>query len=587
MSDGRLPVQRRWIRWIIGAVVTLLVLAIGWVVIRGASVVSELQSVASSASQMRTSIAKGDLARAELVAPRVAQHAAAARDLTSDPVWRGFEAVPWLGANFTAMREVAEVADSVAKDAVTGVLETAEVFDLATLGINGSTIKLAPLGGVAATLATTTTTLSTAAMQAQQIDAESALPPVADAVRDMRDVVTDAATVIGALHGAAVLLPPMLGADGPRTYLVAVQNNAQLRSSGGVIDSLFLLNAEGGTISIVQQPSIRDFPAAAEPLPLSDSTIALFADAPGRFLHDVTSIPDFSEAGPTLALRAEQVLGQSVDGVIAVDAVVVQHLTEATGDVSFGPFTADADSILSILHSEIYASTPDPNQQDDLFALAADAVFRAALHDSEPQKLIGALAASAAEDRIRIWSAHPEEEALLASSALGGVIPVDGEGGPYVGVLFNDATGGRMNFYTASSISTAVGVCAGAPTTQVRVTWTNNAPQGAAESLPASVTGDGQQETEPGAVRTLIAVYGPEDATLRSIARDGEEVESTQTTELGARSVVQQDVLLAAGESTTITVSFTGTGAGDRLTSVQHTPMLDAKTTGAELDCSE
>ena len=565
---------------------TLLVFAIGWVLVRGVSAVSELQSVTTSTSQMRASIAKGDLARAELVAPRIAEHAATARDLTSDLVWRGFEVIPWLGTNFTAMREIAEVADSIATEAVPPVLAIADDIDLATLGFAGTSIRLAPLAAVEAPLGAISATLSDAEARAQQIDAGAALSPVADAVREMSDAVTEASTVVGALHGAAVLLPSMLGADGPRTYIVAVQNNAELRSSGGVIDSLFLLNAEGGTISIVQHPSIRDIPASAEPLPLSDSTIALFADAPGRRLEDITNIPDFSEAGPTLALRWEQVSGQSVDGVIAVDAAVAQQLTDAAENVSFGPFTADADSILSILLSEIYASTPDPNQQDDLFALATDALFASALYETEPQKLIGALAASAAEDRIRIWSAHPEEEAVLVASDLGGVLPVDGERGTHVGVLFNDATGGKMNYYTSASMSAAVGMCHGEPTTQVRVVWSNDAPQDAAETLPASVTGGGVKDVEPGAVRTLIAVYGPEGAVPGAIDRDGAQ-EAVQTTTLGTRSVVQYDVLLAPGESTTITVSFTGTGAGDRLTSVRHTPMVDAETGRADLNCAE
>lgn len=401
----------------------------------------------------------------------------------------------------------------------------------------------------------------------------------------MRDVVTEAATVVGAFHGAAVLLPPMLGADGPRTYVVAMQNNAELRSDGGIVGSLALLSANNGTISIVQQASTRDFPALDVALPLSDSTVALFEDRPGRFIQNVTSIPDFTEAGAMLALRWEQRFGQTVDGVVAIDAVVAKHLIAATGDVSFGPFTANADNIVSILLSEIYASIPDPNQQDDVFALAANTLFSAALSDAEPQKLIGALSTAADEDRIRIWSAHPEEEELLAASTLGGALPVDGERGPYVGVLLNDATGGKMDFYTSAAISTAVGVCQGEPTTQVRVTWTNNAPLDAAETLPEYVTAAGWYGVEPGDVRTLIAVYGPEGATLRSIDRDGEE-EGVQTTMLGTRSVVQHDVTVAPGESTTITVSFIGAGAGDRRTKVQHTPMVDTpETTRGEFSC--
>lgn len=585
MSDGRLPIQRRWIRWVIGAIIASLVLAIGWVIIRGISAVTELQSAANSASQMRSSIADGDLPRATLVAPRVVQHATSARDLTTDPIWRGFELVPWVGANFTAVREIAEVTEDVASNTVSPLLDIAGDIDLASLGFTGSSIDLAPLGAVEKPLAAIDATLGAAEARAIQIDADAALDPVADAVREMRDVVTDAATVVGALHGAAVLLPTMLGADEPRTYVLAMQNSAELRSDGGVVGSLALIRANQGSISIVTQALSSDFPVLAEPLPLSDATIALFGDAPGLQFRNITSIPDFVETGALMALRWEQRFGQRVDGVIAVDTVVAEHLIAATDDLAFGPFTATPDTIVPILLSEIYATYTDPLQQDAVFAGAANALFAAALNSGEPQQLIEAIATSSGQGRIRIWSAHPQEEELLAASSLGGAIAVDDPRGPRVGVLFNDATGGKMNFYTDAAISTAVGTCHGEPTTQVRVTWTNEAPADAAQTLPAHVTGNGASGVEAGDVRTLIAIYGPERATVRSADRDGEQ-EGVQTALLGTRSVVQHDVLLSPGESTTITVSFVGTGAGDRLTRVQHTPMIGTpETRRTELSC--
>ena len=155
-----------------------------------------------------------------------------------------------------------------------------------------------------------------------------------------------------------------------------------------------------------------------------------------------------------------------------------------------------------------------------------------------------------------------------------------------VGVLMNDGTGGKMDYYTRATIATAVGSCAGVPTTQVRVTWSNTAPADAATSLPPYVTGDGVYGVPAGSVRTLIAVYGPEGALPSHIDRDGTE-EGVQTTTIGDRSVVQHEVLLAPGASTTITVEFQGDGAGARLTEVEHTPpIVGPKLTRDTLQCS-
>ncbi len=567
-------------------VVVLLLLAIGWVTVRGIGAVMDLQQVAKSASELRDSVSSGDLENADPIADRIAHHAGSARDLTSDPVWTAFEFVPWLGPNFTAVSEVAEVADSIAADAVKPVLSVAGSLDLASLGFSEGAIDLAPFAAIEAPLADASATLTAAQTRALRIDADATLPPLADAVREMQDVVSQASTVVGTLHGASVLLPSMLGSEGPRNYVIAMQNNAELRSSGGIIGAIALLHAENGRITLVQQASTGEFPELPAPLPLSDSTIALFEDRPGRFLQNITSIPDFTEAGPTIAARWQQRFGGNVDGVIAVDAVVAEHLLTATGPLTFGPFTASADNVVSILLSEIYAVVPDPMVQDEVFAQAASTLLGAALNNAEPRALVAALAESADEDRVRIWSAHEDEERMLSASTLGGALPMDDARGPYVGVLLNDATGAKMDYYTRASISTAVGSCGGEPTTQVRVTWTNTAPADAAATLPPYVTGGGFFGVEPGSVRTLVAIYGPEGATPSHIDRDGEE-EGVQTALLGDRTVVQHELLLAPGESTTVTVEFSGTGAGDRLTRVQHTPLVDAPDVErAELRCA-
>lgn len=552
-------------------ILTLLVLALGWVTIRGIGAVNDLQQVATSSTKLKAAIGEGDLDKAESLSKGIAHHAGSAHDLTSDPLWLAFGYLPWLGPNFSAVSDVAEIADDIASDALLPVLDVAGELDLASLGLSGGVVDLSPFTLIEPSLAEASATLDGAEDRALEIDAGATLPPLAEAVREMQSTVTQAATVVGSLHGAAVLLPTMLGAEGPRNYVIAMQNNAELRSSGGIIGAIALLHAESGRISLVQQASTLDFPALDTALPLSDSTVALFEDRPGRYLQNITNIPDFTEAGPLIASRWQQQFGTPIDGVIAVDAVMTKHLLEATGPLAFGPFTVDKDTVVRLLLSEIYAAVPDPAAQDQIFAQAAGAMFGAAVSGSDPQDLVAALAASANEDRIRIWSAHEDEEEMLASTSLGGALPDDGTE-THVGVLLNDTTGGKMDFYADASISTAIGTCDGKPTTQVRVTWTNDAPADAATALPPYVTADGMFGVPAGSTRTLVTVYGPEGATPSHIDRDGED-QSVQTALLGTRSAVQHEVLLAPGESSTITVEFQGTGAGERLTVVEHTPM--------------
>ncbi|MEJ1921603.1 MULTISPECIES: DUF4012 domain-containing protein [unclassified Microbacterium] len=571
MSDGRLPTRRRWAGWTIAVVAVVIVFAVSWVVVRGFGAFSELQNLRHSAAQLRSAIDERAYERAERIAPRIADHAALAHDLTSDPIWRGFEFIPWLGQNLTAVREVAEIADDVADDAVAPIVALAPDVDLATLGFAGSRIDLTTLPTIAEPLADAASALAGANARARLIDAEVSLPPIADAVREAKALLRDAASNVGALHDASLLLPGMLGGSEPRTYLIAVQNNAELRSQGGAIAALVLVSADDGAISIDRAMTGHDLPSLKDPAPTDDAVVALFGDAPGRVARDLTSIPEFSLAGEHLAQRWQDAFGGKVDGVVAVDIETMRRILAATGGVTFDGFSATDRSLVSILTAEVPATAADPRAQDAAFAHAATAVLTAALSSQEPAAVLAALSGAATDDRIRVWSARPEEQELLAASSLAGAPPTDGESASDIGVLFNDRTGAPLGAYADATISTAIGTCEGAPTTQVRVTWTSEVPEGIAAAAPAPADG------APGDIRTLIAVYGPDGSTVRGGAT---------TAMLGARPVVQQDVTVSPGESTTVTATFTGGGAGERVARVHHTPLLASPdVVRADVDC--
>lgn len=559
--------------WIITLVVVAVLFAFGWVIIRGFGAISELQNVRGSVGQLRTAIDNGDSKRAEQTAPRIKQHAALAHDLTSDPVWRSFEVLPWVGGEFTGLREIAEITNDVAADAITPIVSLARQADLATLGLTGSKMSLAPFAEMQEPLQASATALAAADRRAQLIESGVSIPVLTDAIAQSRDFLHDTSSTVGAMHGASVLLPAMLGSNGPRNYVVAVQNNAELRSDGGAVQALVLVHADNGALSILRTASAQEFPALDAPLPVDDATMALFGDAPGRIVADATSIPDFAGAGVMLAQRWQQQYGDTIDGVVAIDLIGLQHLAKATGAITFGDFTAIADTLVSILASEIPTTIADRAGQDALVAQAATALLTAALTSDDPVAILEALTDAGLDGRIGIWSAHTEEQDVLAASTLSGAIPKDHADDIHVGVLINDRTGGAMDFYADADITTAIGTCHGEPATQVSVTWTNDAPAG---ELPPSVTGT--TDLDPGDTRTLIAIYGPEGANARETG--------DAHAELGTRDAVQYDVALARGESATVMATFTGPGAGERFTRLHHTPMLsDVDVTRGDLVC--
>lgn len=563
-----MPTRRRWIGWVIGLVTVFLVLTIGWVFVRGFGAVTELQYVRTTAAQLHSALADREFDRADRIAPRVAEHAAVAHDLTSDPVWRGFEFIPWLGTNFTALREMAEITDDVAADAVTPLTALSRDLDVASFGLSGATVALAPLQPVSGQLASSAEALGAAAARAQRVSADGALPQVADAVHQMRDAIHESAAIIGAAHSAASLLPNMLGDSGPRNHLVVLQNNASLRSQGGAPVAFMLVRADNGAMSFIRTASAGEFAVLDEPLPLDETTATLFGDEVGRSIAEATSLPEFAGAGGMIAQRWQQQFGDVIDTVVGVDVDTAAYLLDVIGEVSFGEFTADADTIVPIIAEDIPATIPDAAGQDAAYVQAATSVMAAMLSSKDSSSILGALADAASDDRIRIWSAHADEQAVLAASALGGSLPTDDEDDVHVGVLLNNATGGPLDAYTSASMSTAVGVCHGEPTTQVTVTWANSASGDLALAHSEDLT--------PGQTRTLIAIYGPEGAST-----------DDPTATMADRPVKQFDLTLSPGESTTVTATFTNSEEHDeRMLHLHRTPMLDdSDVTRTDLVC--
>ena len=58
----------------------------------------------------------------------------------------------------------------------------------------------------------------------------------------------------------------MVGADGPRDYLLVFQNNAEIRATGGLPGAWARVHAQDGKLTIVEQGAGGDFGERATPV---------------------------------------------------------------------------------------------------------------------------------------------------------------------------------------------------------------------------------------------------------------------------------------------------------------------------------
>ncbi|GAB3616247.1 hypothetical protein GCM10027416_08040 [Okibacterium endophyticum] len=568
--------RRIWL-WVVLGLVVVILAAGAWIAIRGLMAKSSLEAAIPLAGELASAVVAGDTEQVASLSDTFTEHVDEAASLTSDPIWRVAEIVPGGGPNLTAFREASAVARDVAHDAVGPLATMADGIDIAALRPVDGAVDLTVLTSIREPVALAADALRDAQARTQAISTDNIIGPVRSGVEQLAVAVSDASESVSALHRVAELLPAMLGTDGPRSYLLMFQNSAELRATGGIAGALAVVGTDAGRVDLTAQATASSFPRLDPPLSLPPETQALYGDITGSFMADVNLTPQFPVAASLAREMWRLRSGAEVDGVIAVDPVMLSYLLRATGPITLP--TGDelnADNAVQLLLSDVYARYPDAEAQDAFFAAAAAAVFeKVAAGDLEPRALLESLVQAGEEHRILLWSAHEAEQGIIAETTLAGELPEpDNEHLPF-GLYLNDATGAKMDYHLETGMSVGEASCRddGTGLYTVGLTLTNTAPADAANVLPDAVTGPGTFGVQKGNIRTMITVYGALGSTGIGVIRDGAGAGYRPAVDNGY-SVSRIFVELAPGESTTLEFGFVGDESGDREPVITHTPLV-------------
>lgn len=586
---------RRLIVWSVVGVFAILVACAVWVGVRAWMAKGELEAAIPLANQVKAKIGAADTEGASADVQALAEHAHNAAGLTSDPVWKLAELVPLIGPNLAAVGQAAAITDSVAQGAISPIIDYVTAIGVSGFQPVDGAIDVDPLIAAQGTISAASDTLSSAVERVNAIDTTGTIDQVRSAVEQLDSALNEANSLIDGVDRAVTLAPRMLGADGSRNYLLLFQNPAELRSGGGITSALALVNTSDGKVSLVQQASGGSFPQFKSPVvELPAETRGIYGDRPAEYVQNTTLVPQFELSGQIASTMWTDTFGGTVDGVMSFDPVALSYLLRATGPVELpSGDQLTSDNAVAFLLSDVYARYPDPSEQDAVFASAAKAVFdRVSSGDINAKALIEALVRAGGEGRFSIWSAHPEDQEILAGTTLAGGLPELTDHTTGIGVYLNDATGSKMDYYLDTAVATASEVCRadGRPAIQVKVTLTNTAPADAGTSLPKYVTGGGTFGVTPGNISTMAYVYGPQSegdltgATIVTRLDAGIEGGAAHTSFDSNRTVAVFPVELAPGESRTMTVEFLAQAGNPLDISAEITPTIKPTVYSTEIN---
>ena len=510
--------------------------------------------MAADFEQLAEELKTGDTAAARETLRSAQAAAADASDNTTGPGWWLTRALPGVGDDVVAVRTVADVTDVLAADVLPSVVTASETLDPAALRPKNGRVRLQPLIDVAPSVVRADEQLQEQVDRVAELRPVDLNPQLAEPVSLMQDKLGEAASLSSKASYALRLLPTMLGAEGPRTYLVLFQNNAEVRATGGIPGAFATITADDGRIALGAQGSAADIGMLEKPpLPLTEEELALFQEKMGLFAQNVNFTPDFPRTAELARAMWESKSGRSVDGVVSTDPVALSYLLGGTGPVRIGAGqTLTADNAVQLLLNEIYLEQPDPLRQNLFFAQAARAVFEAVSSgQGDPPAVLDGLARAGSESRLLVWSADEEEQRLLDETALSGRLPDRAGAAPYVGVFLNDGTGAKMQYYLDHEVEVLPTGCnsEGRQRLRVSVRLRSTAPANARE-LPVSVIGPGFGAA-PGAMRMSVFLYAPIGGWIDASTVDGQEAPLAELDHQG-HPVGVRTVDLAPGQVRTL-----------------------------------
>ena len=151
------------------------------------------------------------------------------------------------------------------------------------------------------------------------------------------------------------VLPETIGLYGKRTYLILLQNNMELRPTGGFIGSYGVVTFEDGVL--------KDF--KIEDVYTADGQLNGHVDPPepirthlGQehwYLRDSNWDPDFTKSAARAAWFLEKEIDTKVDGVMALDLTFARYLLEITGPITLADYneTVSSENLFELAHQYV------------------------------------------------------------------------------------------------------------------------------------------------------------------------------------------------------------------------------------------
>ncbi len=391
--------------------------------------------------------------------------------------------------------------------------------------------------------------------------------PVRDLVRRVYEEADVRKRQVTSLSAACDLLAALSGANGPRRFMIAVANAAEMRGTGGMFLSYGEITSTNGTFTLDRFGPIDEIPLlSAAPTPAGTP-----ADYIGRFTGLGPTLNwrnsnlggDFTFIGPILESMHKVATTVAADGVLQIDSMGLAAMLRGTGPVEVdGLGQVTADNVVQLTLSDAYARFGGQrDQRQEVLGDVAEEVFRKLVTGDYPslRPLATALIGAAAERRVILHMARADEQVSVATLGADGALPAEPSDVAMLSV--QNFSGNKLDYYLDSEVRFSGERRPGAVgRLRADVTLTNTAPAGSRS--PAYVFGPVNPNLKAGEYSGLVTLYLPTGAKLSATSGDLVAGPPGVVTEAG-RTAVTFPVRVDAGQRVHVVLDLELPAASD------------------------
>lgn len=387
------------------------------------------------------------------------------------------------------------------------------------------------------------------------------------------------------------LFPELLGENGERTYLLVVQNPAEIRSGGGMVGNYAVVTANKGIVNIGDFDTTGGF---QNPVRAFDDKgvqeAQLFGDQVWKWPQTTTVNPDYQRAAVNFKhlwqYQDSKNKQKQVAGVISVDPVFLQAMVGATGNVKLEDGKVlNGTNTLRFFERDLYIDHPKFEEQNKYTSKAAKLVMNHILQNAKPDNLsalLKALKETTSSSHLKIWMQDQSEfdalvqTGLINENAAGGLPGSETE--PVTGVYLNQSQASKLDWYLQTEVNVTK-TCEGSSAVSqgrisskvnqmarstdigavdeselgdeytVEFTMTNTLTKDQVEQLPKFVTG----KSDTGTMLYRMFIMAPTKGEITSIAYEQGDYGGSMM--LNDRHYVTVRIPVEAGK--TVTVAYT------------------------------